>query len=121
MYLNDVKLIGKVRDDAALKILANGGAILNFTLITAESFKNFKSELVARKEEHRIVVFNGAAKKVAPCGKLLAGTEVLVEGFLRSHVHEFSGHLVTEVIARRVQQNQALELAPEDQMSEGLP
>lgn len=114
MYLNDVKLIGKVRDDATLKILANGGAILNFTLITAESFKNFKGELVARKEEHRVVVFNNIAKNAASEGRLLAGTEVLVEGFLRSHAHEYSGYLVTEVIARRVQQNQALELAPQD-------
>lgn len=103
MYLNDVKLIGKVRDDAALKILANGGAILSFTLVTEENFKNFKGELVARREEHRIIVFNSLAEKVAPCGKLLAGTEVLVEGFLRSRVHEYSGYLVTEVIVRRVQ------------------
>lgn len=103
MYLNDVKLIGKVRDDATLKILAKGGAILNFTLITAESFKNFKGESTARKEVHRVVAFNNIAENAASEGRLLAGTEVLVEGFLRSHVHEFSGYLVTEVIARRVQ------------------
>lgn len=101
MYLNDVKLFGGVRDDATLKPLSNGGAILDFALVTIENFKNHKGEPVTRKEAHRVVAFNDVAKNVAPEGRLLAGTEVLVEGFLRAR--EVNGFLVTEIIARRVQ------------------
>lgn len=97
MYLNDVKLIGKVYDDAPVKTLANGDAFLTFALITTESFKNRDGEPVARKEIHRVTAFNKAAKEAAPDGMLFAGTEVLVEGFLRSR--EFGA---TEVIARRI-------------------
>lgn len=97
MYLNDVKLIGRVHDDATLKPLASGDVILTFALVTTESFKNRDGEPVARKEIHRVTAFNKAAKEAAPDGMLFAGTEVLVEGFLRSR--EFG---VTEVIARRI-------------------
>ncbi|MCD7802323.1 MAG: single-stranded DNA-binding protein [Clostridiales bacterium] len=97
MYLNDVKLIGEVRDDAELKPLANGGAILNFTLVTTERFKDYKGEPIVRKEAFRVVAFNNIAKNTAPEGRLPAGTEVLVEGFLRSHTE------VIEVIIRRLQ------------------
>lgn len=101
MYLNDVKLMGKVCNDAPLKALANGGAVLNFALVTTENFKDSKGEPTTRKETHRIVAFNNVAKNIAAGGKLLADTEILVEGFLRSHEH--NGFPVTEVIARRLQ------------------
>lgn len=101
MYLNDVKLMGRVRDDATLKHLGNGGAILDFVLVTTESFKNHKGEPVARKEAHRVVAFNNTAENAAPEGLLPADTEVLVEGFLRSR--ESGGYSITEVIARRIQ------------------
>lgn len=101
MYLNDVKLMGEVCDDATLTILDNGGAILNFALITIESFRNYKGEPTVKRVVHRVVAFNNTAKTIAPEGKLFAGTEVLVEGFLRSH--EVGGNLVVEVIARRLQ------------------
>lgn len=101
MYLNDVKLIGEVRDDAPLKTLvANDDAILSFALVTTENFKNRNGEMMTRKEAHRVAAFNKAAKDAAPDGVLFAGTEVLVEGFLRSRE---SG--VTEVIARRISLN----------------
>ena len=101
MYLNDVKLIGKVRDDAPLKTLvANDDAILSFALVTTENFKNRNGEMMTRKEAHRVTAFNNVAKSAAPEGTLFAGTEVLVEGFLRSR--ETGGFLVTEVIARRI-------------------
>jgi len=101
MYLNDVKLIGEVRDDAPLKTLANGGAILSFALVTAENFKNRNGEMTTRKEVHRVAAFNNVAESAAPEGTLFAGTEVLVEGFLRSR--ETVGFPATEVIARRIQ------------------
>jgi len=101
MYLNDVKLMGEVREDVPLKILANNGAVLDFTLVTTENFKNRNGEMTTRKEAHHVAAFNNVAKNVAPEGKLLAGTKVLVEGFLRSH--EVNGYLLTEVSARRIQ------------------
>jgi len=103
MYLNDVKLIGKVRDDAPLKTLADGDAVLSFALVTTENFKKRNGEMTTRKETHRVAAFNNVAKSAAPEGTLFAGTEVLVEGFLRSH--ETGGFPVTEVIARRISLN----------------
>jgi len=100
MYLNDVKLIGKVHDDATLKFLASGDAILAFTLVTTENFKNRGGNPVIRKEMHRVTAFNKVAKEAVPDGILFANTEVLVEGFLRSR--ESGGFSVTEVIARRI-------------------
>jgi len=100
MYLNDVKLIGKVHDDAPVKTLAGGDVILTFTLVTTENFKNRGGESVIRKEMHRVTAFNKAAESAAPDGVLFAGTEVLVEGFLRSR--ESGGFPVTEVIVRRI-------------------
>jgi len=101
MYLNDVKLIGKVRKDAQLKALTTGGWVLDFALVTTKNFKDSKGEPITRKETHRIVAFNNVAKNIAAGGKLSADTEILVEGFLRSH--ERNGFPVTEVVARRLQ------------------
>ena len=100
MYLNDVKLIGKVYDNSSVKPLANGDAVLTFTLVTTENFKNRDGESVIRKGMHRVIAFNKAAKDAVPDGVLFADTEVLVEGFLRSR--ESGGFLATEVIARRI-------------------
>lgn len=101
MYLNDVKLIGKVCNDAQLKVLADGDAVLDFALVTTKNFKDSKGEPITMEETHRIVAFNNVAKNIAAGGKLSADTEILVEGFLRSHKH--NGFPVTEVIACRLQ------------------
>jgi single-strand DNA-binding protein len=81
MYLNKIKLIGFVGQDAELKSSQNSKELVRFDVATKASWKNRESgEYDSRTEWHRIVVWGNLTKFAQTLKK---GERVYVSGELR--------------------------------------
>jgi len=81
MYLNEIKIIGFVGQDAELKSQQNSKELVRFDVATKASWKNRESgEYDSRTEWHRIVVWGGLTKFAQTLKK---GEHVYVSGELR--------------------------------------
>ena len=86
MYLNEIKLIGFVGQDAELKSSENNKELVRFDVATKASWKNRESgEYDSRTEWHRIVVWGGLTKFAQTLKK---GEHVYVSGELRYREYE---------------------------------
>ena len=81
MYLNEIKLIGFVGQDAELKRSQNSKELVRFDVATKASWKNRDSgEYDSRTEWHRIVVWGNLTKFAQTLKK---GEHVYISGELR--------------------------------------
>lgn len=81
MYLNEIKLIGFVGQDAELKGSQNNKELVRFNVATKASWKNRESGAYdSRTEWHRIVVWGNLTKLAQTLKK---GEHVYVSGELR--------------------------------------
>lgn len=81
MYLNEIKIIGFVGQDAELKSPQNSKELVRFDVATKASWKNRESgEYDSRTEWHRIVVWGNLTKFAQTLKK---GEHVYVSGELR--------------------------------------
>ena len=81
MYLNEIKIIGFVGQDAELKSSQNSKELVRFDVATKASWKNRESgEYDSRTEWHRIVVWGNLTKFAQTLKK---GEHVYVSGELR--------------------------------------
>ena len=81
MYLNEIKLIGFVGQDAELKSSQNSKELVRFDVATKASWKNRDSgEYDSRTEWHRIIVWGNLTKFAQTLKK---GEHVYVSGELR--------------------------------------
>ena len=86
MYLNEIKLIGFVGQDAELKRSQNSKELVRFDVATKASWKNQDSgEYDSRTEWHRIVVWGNLTKFARTLKK---GEHVYVSGELRYREYE---------------------------------
>ena len=86
MYLNEIKLIRFVGQDAELKSPQNSKELVRFDLATKASWKNRESgEYDSRTEWHRIVVWGNLTKFAQTLKK---GEHVYVSGELRYREYE---------------------------------
>jgi len=101
MYLNEIKLIGFVGQDAEAKSSQNSKELVRFDLATKTSWKNRDSgEYDSRTEWHRIVVWGNLTKFAQTLKK---GEHIYVSGELRYREYEKavgeSGKTVTMPVA----------------------
>lgn len=81
--VNKVILIGNLGRDPELRYMPSGGAVVNITLATSDTWKDKSSgETKERTEWHNVVFFNKLAEVVAQY--LKKGSRVFVEGSLRT-------------------------------------
>ena len=81
MYLNEIKLIGFVAQDAERKSSQNSKELVRFDVATKASWKNRDSgEYDSRTEWHRIVVWGNLTRSAQTLKK---GEHVYVSGELR--------------------------------------
>jgi single-strand DNA-binding protein len=86
MYLNEIKLIGFVGQDAELKSSQNSKELVRFDVATKASWKRRDSgEYDSRTEWHRIVVWGNLTKFAQTLKK---GEHVCVSGELRYREYE---------------------------------
>lgn len=103
--INKVILIGNLGKNPELRNMASGGAVVNITLATSESWKDKSSgESRERTEWHNVVFFNKLAEIVA--WYLEKGSRVYVEGSLRTRKwqdKDGQDRYSTEVVANDMQ------------------
>ncbi|WP_039761179.1 single-stranded DNA-binding protein [Bartonella queenslandensis] len=101
--LNKVTLIGRLGADPESKTMNSGAEIVNFHMVTSESYTDKKThQKVDKTEWHSIVVFNPHLAKIA-LQYLRKGSKVYVEGQLQTRKwQDQSGHdrYSTEIVLK---------------------
>ncbi|MBT8146734.1 MAG: single-stranded DNA-binding protein [Gammaproteobacteria bacterium] len=102
--INKVILVGNVGGDPEVRYMPSGGAVVNLTLATSESWKDKNSgENVEKTEWHRLVFFNRLAEIVGEYVR--KGSKLYVEGRLQTRSWEQDGvkRYATEIVANEMQ------------------
>lgn len=102
--VNKVILLGNVGNEPELRQIPNGGAVVNFSLATSESWKDKNTgNQETRTEWHRVVAFNRLAEIIAEYVK--KGSQIYIEGQLRTRKWDKDGvtQYSTEVVASEMQ------------------
>lgn len=102
--VNKVILIATVGKDPEVKYMPSGGAVVNVTAATNESWKDKQTgEKKERTEWHRLTFYNRLAEIVGEY--IRKGSQIYVEGSLRTRDYEKDGqkHYVTEIIVSNMQ------------------
>jgi len=102
--VNKVILIGNIGQDPEVKYMPSGGAAVNVSIATTDSWKDKNTgEKQERTEWHRVVFFNRLAEIVGEY--LHKGSQVYIEGSLRTKKwQDKSGNdrYTTEIIAKEM-------------------
>ena len=103
--VNKVVLVGNLGKDPEMRYAANGSAVANFSIATAESWKNKQTgEYENKSEWHNIVVFGKFGELVGQY--LKKGAKVYVEGKLQTRKwqgQDGNDRYTTEIIANDIQ------------------
>ena len=103
--VNKVTLIGNLGADPEVRYTANGSAVANVSLATAESWKDRESgETQERTEWHRVVFFSRLAEIVGEY--LKKGSQVYIEGRLQTRKwqdRDGNDRYTTEIVANEMQ------------------
>ncbi len=103
--VNKVTLIGNLGADPEVRYTANGSAVANIRLATAESWRDKESgEQQERTEWHRVVFFSRLAEIVGEY--LKKGSQVYVEGRLQTRKwqdRDGNERYTTEIVANEMQ------------------
>ena len=102
--LNKVMLIGNLGKDPEIRYTSNGTAVANFSMATAEKFKNKNGEWEEKTEWHNVTLW-GRLAEIA--GEYLAkGKPVYVEGRLRTRKwqdRDGNDRYTTEIVGEKMQ------------------
>ena len=86
--LNKVTLIGHLGKEPEVKMMPNGGKLVNISLATTESWKDKATgEKKDKTEWHRVVIFNEALANVAE-RFLTKGSKIYLEGQLQTRKYQ---------------------------------
>ena len=103
--INKATLIGNLGADPEIRYTANGSAVANVRLATAESWRDRESgEQQERTEWHRVVFFGRLAEIVEQY--LRKGSHVYVEGRIRTRKwqdRDGNDRYTTEIVAKEMQ------------------
>jgi single-strand DNA-binding protein len=102
--INQATLMGHVGQDPAVRTLASGDPVAEFSLATSERWKDKQSgETKDRTEWHRVVVYNPVLAEVVR-EYVQKGSRVFVQGQIRHRKYERDGAdvQVTEIVLDRV-------------------
>jgi single-strand DNA-binding protein len=103
--INKVILVGNLGNDPDVRYTANGAAVSNISIATAESWKDKDTgEQQERTEWHRVVFFGRLAEIVAEY--LKKGSQVYVEGRLQTRKwqdKDGNDRYTTEIVANEMQ------------------
>lgn len=101
--VNKVILIGNLGKDPEVRYTKNGQAVANFSLATAESWKNAEGKKQERTEWHRVTAWG---KLGEICGEYLSkGKQVYIEGRIQTRDWEDNDgnkRQTTEIVANNM-------------------
>lgn len=103
--INKAILIGNLGGDPEVRYMPSGGAVANFTVATADTWKDKQSgEQKEKTEWHRVAAFNRLGEI---CGEYLKkGSKVYIEGRIQTRKwqgNDGQDRYTTEIIANEMQ------------------
>ena len=102
--VNKVILVATVGRDPEVKYMPSGGAVVNLSAATNESWKDKQTgEKKERTEWHKLTFYNRLAEIVGEYVR--KGQQIYIEGRLRTRDYEKDGqkHYVTEIMVDEMQ------------------
>jgi single-strand DNA-binding protein len=102
--VNKVILVATVGKDPEVKYMPSGGAVVNLTAATNESWKDKQTgEKKERTEWHKLTFYNRLAEIVGEYVR--KGSQIYIEGRLRTRDYEKEGqkHYITEIMVDEMQ------------------
>ena len=102
--INKVILVATVGRDPEVKYMPSGGAVVNISAATNESWKDKQTgEKKERTEWHKLTFYNRLAEIVGEYVR--KGQQIYIEGRLRTRDYEKDGqkHYVTEIMVDEMQ------------------
>src|SRR3954452_19436674 len=96
---NRVTLIGHLGKNPEFRNVGSGGRVCNFSVATAERYKDRGGEWQSKTDWHNVVVWNEFAQRT--CDMLEKGSKVHVEGKLRTRKYtdrDGNDRYMTEVV-----------------------
>jgi single-strand DNA-binding protein len=102
--INKVILVATVGKDPEVKYMPSGGAVVNLSAATNESWKDKQTgEKKERTEWHKLTFYNRLAEIVGDYVR--KGSQLYIEGRLRTRDYEKDGqkHYVTEIMVDEMQ------------------
>jgi len=102
--VNKVILVCTVGRDPEVKYMPSGGAVVNLSAATNESWKDKQTgEKKERTEWHKLTFYNRLAEIVGEY--IRKGSQIYIEGSLRTRDYEKDGqkHYTTEIQVREMQ------------------
>jgi single-strand DNA-binding protein len=102
--INKVILVATVGRDPEVKYMPSGGAVVNLSAATNESWKDKQTgEKKERTEWHKLTFYNRLAEIVGEYVR--KGQQIYIEGRLRTRDYEKDGqkHYVTEIMVDEMQ------------------
>jgi single-strand DNA-binding protein len=102
--VNKVILVATVGKDPEVKYMPSGGAVVNLSVATNESWKDKQTgEKKERTEWHKLTFYQRLAEIVGEYVR--KGSQLYIEGSLRTRTYEKEGqtHYVTEIIVNEMQ------------------
>lgn len=103
--VNKAILIGNIGNDPEVKFMPNGGAVVNISIATSESWKDKNTgEQVDKTEWHQVVFFRKLAEIVGQY--LKKGSKIYIEGKLQTRKWQDKNgadRYTTEIVANEMQ------------------
>ncbi len=100
--INKVIIVGNLGGDPETRYMPSGSAVTNLTVATNESWKDKQTgEQKDRTEWHKVAMFNRLAEVAAEY--LRKGSQVYIEGKLRTRKWSGQDRWTTEIIADEMQ------------------
>jgi single-strand DNA-binding protein len=102
--VNKVILVATVGRDPEVKYMPSGGAVVNLSAATNESWKDKQTgEKKERTEWHKLTFYNRLAEIVGEYVR--KGSQIYIEGRLRTRDYEKEGqkHYITEIMVDEMQ------------------
>lgn len=103
LYLNKIQLIGRLGQDAEVRITTNQYTITTFSVATDHSYKNKDGEWISETTWHRITYYFAPSDFLRE--NLKKGSKVYVEGRMRSREYTDKDNIkktAWEVIAEQI-------------------
>jgi single-strand DNA-binding protein len=103
--VNKVEILGFLGKDAVVKTFKSGRTLINMSVATSESYKNYQNEWVTNTTWHNVALWKNKADETH--NFLKKGTKVSVVGKLNNRKYtdkEGKDRFITEIVAQKIEQ-----------------
>ena len=103
--VNKVEIIGFLGKDAVIRTFKSGRTLINISVATSESYKNYQDEWITNTTWHNVALWKNKTDETHDF--LKKGTKISVVGKLNNRKYtdkEGKDRYITEIVAQKIEQ-----------------